>query len=178
MLVGEAPGLNEDKKGEPFVGAAGNVLTSLLNQIGLTQDDVFIANVLKCRPPGNRDPEPEEIEKCAPFLHAQIFVIKPKVIIALGRFAGGLLTNKPKSSAAVLRSQDWVYENQQTNVKSWVVMTYHPAWLIYQGATDPNHANFQMVLEDLKRAIGLVDVVPEQRDPEPDEDIRVIFGIE
>jgi DNA polymerase len=95
MFVGEAPGFHEDKQGVPFVGAAGQLLGKLLGGIGLTRDQVFVANVLKCRPPGNRDPLPEEIEACEGHLFRQIELIRPKVVATLGNFATKLLSGKP-----------------------------------------------------------------------------------
>jgi DNA polymerase len=95
MFVGEAPGFHEDKQGVPFVGAAGQLLGKLLAGIGMSRDDVYIANVLKCRPPGNRDPQPEEIESCEPHLWRQIELIQPRVIATLGNFATKLLSGKP-----------------------------------------------------------------------------------
>ncbi len=95
MFVGEAPGFQEDRQGRPFVGAAGRLLDSLLAEIGLEREDAFIANVLKCRPPDNRDPRPEEIEECAPHLMRQVELIEPKVICTLGNFATKLLTGSP-----------------------------------------------------------------------------------
>jgi uracil-DNA glycosylase len=95
MFVGEAPGFHEDKQGVPFVGAAGQLLGKLLAGIGMTRDEVFVANVLKCRPPGNRDPQPDEIEACEPHLWRQIELIQPKVIATLGNFATKLLSGKP-----------------------------------------------------------------------------------
>ena len=95
MFVGEAPGFHEDKQGVPFVGAAGQLLGKLLAGIGLTREDVFVANVLKCRPPGNRDPQPEEIDACESHLFRQIELIQPKVVCTLGNFATKLLSGKP-----------------------------------------------------------------------------------
>ena len=95
MFVGEAPGFHEDKQGVPFVGAAGQLLGKLLAGIGLSREDVYIANVLKCRPPGNRDPQPDEIEACEPHLFRQIELIRPRVIATLGNFATKLLSGKP-----------------------------------------------------------------------------------
>jgi uracil-DNA glycosylase len=95
MFVGEAPGFHEDKQGVPFVGAAGKLLSKLLDGIGLSRDEVYIANVLKCRPPGNRDPLLEEIESCEPHLWRQIELIQPKLICSLGNFATKLLSGKP-----------------------------------------------------------------------------------
>ena len=91
MFVGEAPGADEDEQGEPFVGRAGQLLTKIIEAIGLRREDVYIANVIKCRPPGNRNPEPDEVERCQPFLFRQIDAIKPKVIVALGKFAAQAL---------------------------------------------------------------------------------------
>jgi len=87
MFIGEAPGFHEDQQGHPFVGAAGRFLEELLESIGLTRDDVFIANVIKCRPPGNRDPLPDEIKACKPFLDRQLELIQPKLVVTLGRFS-------------------------------------------------------------------------------------------
>src|SRR5207248_5618900 len=95
MFVGEAPGFHEDKQGVPFVGSAGQLLGKLLAGIGLTREDVFVANVLKCRPPGNRDPLPEEIEACEGHLFRQIELIRPRVVATLGNFATKLLSGKP-----------------------------------------------------------------------------------
>src|ERR1700759_2543165 len=95
MFVGEAPGANEDKQGLPFVGQAGRLLEQLLNEIGLTRADVFIANVLKCRPPGNRDPLPQEIENCQEYLYRQLELIEPRVVCTLGNFSTKLLREDP-----------------------------------------------------------------------------------
>ena len=101
MFVGEAPGFHEDKQGVPFVGAAGKLLQKLLEGIGLTRDDVYIANVLKCRPPGNRDPLPEEIEACEGHLFRQIELIRPTLVATLGNFATKLLSGKPNGITQV-----------------------------------------------------------------------------
>ncbi|MBX5475093.1 MAG: uracil-DNA glycosylase, partial [Thermoleophilia bacterium] len=95
MFVGEAPGFHEDKQGLPFVGQAGKLLDRLLAGVGLRREDVFVANVLKCRPPGNRDPQPDEIEACEPHLYRQIELIQPTVIATLGNFATKLLSGRP-----------------------------------------------------------------------------------
>jgi DNA polymerase len=101
MFVGEAPGFHEDKQGVPFVGAAGKLLGKLLEGIGLSRDEVYIANVLKCRPPGNRDPQPEEIEACESHLFRQIELIQPKLVATLGNFATKLLSGRPNGITQV-----------------------------------------------------------------------------
>ena len=101
MFVGEAPGFHEDKQGVPFVGAAGKLLSKLLEGIGLTRDEVYVANVLKCRPPGNRDPLPDEIASCEPHLFKQIELIQPKLIATLGNFSTKLLSGKPNGITQV-----------------------------------------------------------------------------
>jgi DNA polymerase len=125
MVVGEAPGANEDETGIPFVGAAGKYLDLLLATVGLGRtESVYIANVLKCRPPGNRDPRPEEIEACSPFLRKQIDLVRPEVLLAVGSFAGKLLTGQDKASLGRLRGEVHSYHGVP------LVVTYHPAALL------------------------------------------------
>jgi uracil-DNA glycosylase family 4 len=123
MFVGEAPGADEDIQGEPFVGRAGQLLTKIIEAIGLTRADVYIANVIKCRPPGNRNPEPDEVARCEPFLFQQIDTIKPKVIVALGKFAAQSLlrTNEPITK---IRGREFAYRD------AILMPTYHPAYLL------------------------------------------------
>jgi len=123
MLIGEGPGRDEDLTGEPFVGRSGQLLTRMLAAIGLDRGDVYIANVVKCRPPRNRDPEPNEVATCSPFLHQQIQAIRPRVIMTLGRFASQNIVGI-EASMGELRRQVRAY--QQTPV----VATYHPAYLL------------------------------------------------
>lgn len=124
MLVGEAPGENEDLQGEPFVGQAGKLLDNMLGALGLARGrNVYIANVLKCRPPGNRNPEPEEVAQCEPYLKRQIALIKPKVIVVLGRFAAQSLL-RSTTPIGKLRGTVHTYEGIP------VVVTYHPAYLL------------------------------------------------
>ena len=123
MFVGEAPGKDEDLKGEPFVGRAGQLLNKMLEAIGTKREDVYIANVLKCRPPNNRDPKPDEIDKCEPYLLHQIGLIKPAVIVALGRFGGASLL-KSSLSLGEMRKSNHLYNNIP------LVVTYHPAALL------------------------------------------------
>ena len=128
MVVGEAPGAEEDARGEPFVGQAGKLLDDMLGSIGLSRDrDVFIANVLKCRPPRNRDPRPEEVERCAPKLRRQIELVAPRVIVVVGRFAAHALLGTDASIAS-LRGKVHAYRVGERDVP--VVVSYHPAYLL------------------------------------------------
>jgi uracil-DNA glycosylase family 4 len=124
MLVGEAPGAEEDRVGEPFVGQAGKLLDNMLAALGLARsENVYIANVLKCRPPGNRNPEPAEVAKCSPFLQQQIALVQPKLIVAMGRFAAQALLGTDASIAS-LRGRVHQYQGVP------LVVTYHPAYLL------------------------------------------------
>jgi uracil-DNA glycosylase family 4 len=128
MFVGEAPGFHEDKQGVPFVGAAGQLLGKLLAGIGMTREEVFVANVLKCRPPGNRDPLPEEIEACEPHLFRQIELIRPKVIATLGNFATKLLSGKPLGITRVHGTEQEVVLGGSRVV---LYPLFHPAAALY-----------------------------------------------
>ena len=126
MCVGEAPGANEDQTGRPFVGAAGQLLTKILAAIKLTREEVFIANVLKHRPPGNRNPAPDEVVACSPYLLRQLELVKPKVIVAFGTFAAQTLL-ETKIPLGKLREQVHLYHGTP------LVVTYHPAALLRIG---------------------------------------------
>lgn len=123
VFVGEGPGEEEDKQGVPFVGAAGQLLTKMIEAMKFSRDTVYICNVVKCRPPGNRNPEPDEIESCEPFLRAQLRVIKPKVIVALGKFAAQTLLRED-TPITRLRGQWRKYEGID------LMPTFHPAYLL------------------------------------------------
>lgn len=123
MIVGEAPGRDEDIKGEPFVGRAGQLLTKIIEAIGLSREEIYIANIIKCRPPENRNPEPQEIEQCEPFLIKQIQSIQPKVICCVGKFAAHTLL-KTETPISKLRGQFAEYEGIA------LMPTYHPAYLL------------------------------------------------
>ena len=130
MFVGEAPGADEDKQGEPFVGRAGQLLTKIIEAMKLTRDDVYIANVLKCRPPNNRNPAPDEVETCSPYLIRQIELIQPKVIVTLGNFAAKMLLDT-KKGITTLRGEFHKYALATQAEHIPVVMpTYHPAYLL------------------------------------------------
>ena len=123
MFVGEAPGADEDRQGLPFVGAAGQLLTRMIEAMGLTREDVYIANIIKCRPPNNRDPKPEELAACQPYLAQQIDLIAPVVICTLGRFAAQTLLQTTESMGR-LRGKIFDYQGAK------LVPTYHPAALL------------------------------------------------
>ena len=137
MFVGEAPGAEEDVQGIPFVGRAGQLLTKIIEAIGIKRDDVYIANVIKCRPPQNRNPEPDEVDCCEPFLFRQIDVIKPKVIVALGAFAARALL---RSLDPISRLRGRVYDYRGAKL----VPTFHPAYLLR------NPSSKREVWEDMK----------------------------
>lgn len=123
MFVGEAPGEEEDKRGEPFVGRAGQLLTKIIEAIGLSREQVYIANVIKCRPPDNRNPEPDEVATCEPFLFRQIDVIRPAVIVPLGKFAAQCLL---KTTDPITRLRGRRFDYRGTTL----IPTFHPAYLL------------------------------------------------
>ncbi|MCR9192397.1 MAG: uracil-DNA glycosylase [Gammaproteobacteria bacterium] len=123
MIIGEAPGFHEDQKGQPFVGAAGALLDKMVASIGLNSDQIYIANVLKCRPPNNRDPKSEEITACSDYLAQQIATVNPTILLALGKFAGQYLSNTMQSLTA-MRTR--IHQHQGIKV----IVTYHPAYLL------------------------------------------------
>lgn len=143
MFVGEAPGEDEDKKGEPFVGRAGQLLTKIIEAIGMTRDQVYIANVIKCRPPNNRNPEPDEVAACEPFLFRQIDVIQPKVIVPLGKFAAQCLL-KTVDPITRLRGRQFDYRG------SVLIPTFHPAYLLR------NPSAKREVWEDMKKVRAIL----------------------
>ena len=154
LFIGEAPGMHEDKQGIPFVGAAGQLLTRMLEGIGLTRDEVYIANVIKCRPPGNRDPQPDEIEACTPWLIEQISLIQPVVIVTLGNFA----------TKFVLQTQQGI-TRMRGSVHAWhgrtVIPTFHPAAILHGGGEKSRqfaelHEDFELI----KRTLAPPPVIP------------------
>ena len=149
MFVGEAPGADEDIQGIPFVGRAGQLLTKIIEAIGLSRDDVYIANVIKCRPPENRNPEPDEVDTCEPFLFRQIDTIQPKVIVALGTFAAKALL-KTQDSISRLRGRVYDYRGAK------LVPTFHPAFLL----RSPDRK--RDVWEDMKKVRALLQASPHE----------------
>src|SRR5579884_2954226 len=137
MFIGEGPGFHEDRQGEPFVGAAGKLLNELLGSAGLSRSDIYIANVVKCRPPNNRDPEPDEVETCKPFLQQQIEMIKPKLLCTLGRWATETILERKvgitKIRGTMIRHKEWS-----------VFPLLHPAAALHQGSLlEPLREDFQ-----------------------------------
>jgi DNA polymerase len=145
VFVGEGPGEQEDLQGEPFVGRAGQLLTRLIEGIGLQRSDVYIANVVKCRPPGNRDPLPAEIEACRPFLEAQLDFIDPRVVVSLGNFATKLLLDT-KEGITKLRGREFPFRSHAV-----LIPTFHPAAVLRNGGTALAQARADFVL--VKRAL-------------------------
>ena len=148
MFVGEGPGAEEDKQGLPFVGAAGELLTKIIQAMDLRREDVYIANILKCRPPGNRDPQPDEIAACRGFLERQIEIVQPKVIVALGRIAAQALLGND-SPIGQMRGQWYRIHGVPAMV------TYHPAALLRnQGLKRPTWEDMQQVRDRLRELRG------------------------
>jgi uracil-DNA glycosylase len=147
VFVGEGPGADEDQQGEPFVGKAGQLLTKMIEAMGLRREDVYIANVVKCRPPGNRNPEPDEIEACEAFLRAQLAAIGPKVIVALGKFAAQTLL-RDTTPITKLRGRWSRYEGVK------VMPTFHPAYLL-RSPDEKKRAweDLQQVMKELGRTV-------------------------
>jgi DNA polymerase len=160
MFVGEAPGANEDKQGLPFVGQAGRLLDTLLEEIGLARGDVFIANVLKCRPPGNRDPLPQEIDSCQEYLFRQLELIAPKVVCTLGNFSTKLLRADP-TGITRLHGREEVRRIGPRRVRLFPI--YHPAAALYTPKM------LEILREDFGRLPALLALdPPDQPEPEPE----------
>jgi len=134
MFIGEAPGLNEDKTGVPFCGQSGNILTELLNSIGLQRENVYICNILKCRPPGNRNPQADEIKACVSYLESQIETIKPKIIGALGNYAVSHILkqyNLDDQIQGISKIRGKIFEARASFGKIRIIPLYHPAVVVY-----------------------------------------------
>jgi uracil-DNA glycosylase family 4 len=175
MFVGEAPGFHEDKQGEPFVGAAGQLLTRMLGDIGLARDAVYVANILKCRPPGNRDPQPDEIETCTPWLIEQLSIIQPDVVVTLGNFATKFVLNT-QTGITRLRGQTFPWHGRT------VIPTFHPAAILHGGGEGSKQ--FQDLREDFETIRRTLDdmrnppsLSPQERStgPVPDAEQTELF---
>ena len=167
MFVGEAPGANEDKQGLPFVGQAGKLLAQLLEEIGLSRSDVFIANLLKCRPPGNRDPLPGEIDACQDYLFRQLELIEPRVVCTLGNFSTKLLRADPSTGITRLHGREEIRRIGPRNVRLYPL--YHPAAALY------TRSLLDVLRADFGRIPGLLALpVPEQPEPEPEAEPELV----
>lgn len=171
MFVGEGPGFHEDRQGEPFVGAAGKLLNELLASAGLSRSEIYIANVIKCRPPNNRDPEPDEVETCKPFLLQQIQLIKPRVVCSLGNWATQTLLEKKvgisKVRAQAIRLKDFV-----------LFPLFHPAAALHQGSLlQPLREDFAKLKDFLDQASTTeTSPAPSPSAPEPPQAQMDLFG--
>ena len=149
VFVGEAPGADEDAQGRPFVGRSGKLLEKIINAMGFRRQDVFICNILKCRPPDNRDPKPDEIEKCIPFLHRQLEMIDPEIIVALGAHAAKTLLKSTKPIGQLRgRFHDYYTSEDAEPIK--LMPTYHPAYLLRNYSVD----NRRRVWEDMQKVLA------------------------
>lgn len=160
MFIGEGPGYYEDKQGEPFVGAAGQLLTRLLGEIGLRREDVYITNVVRCRPPGNRDPMPDEIEACAQFTEGTLENIRPRVLVTLGNFATRVILGKQVSISRV-RGQRFTIDGRT------VIPTFHPAAVLHGGGESGTQmaalrSDFRMIREVLDEPVPEPAMAEEQ----------------
>ncbi len=148
VFVGEAPGADEDAQGRPFVGRSGKLLDKIINAMGFRRQDVFICNILKCRPPGNRDPKPDEIVKCIPYLHRQLEIIDPEIIVALGAHAARTLLNSTKPIGQ-LRGRFHEYYTSEDAEPIKLMPTYHPSYLLRNYSVD----NRRRVWEDMQKVL-------------------------
>ncbi len=148
LFIGEGPGFHEDKQGEPFVGAAGQLLTKMLQGIGLERSEVYIANIVKCRPPGNRDPQPDEIEACTPWLVEQISLIQPRVVVTLGNFATKFVLN---TATGITRLRGQVHDWHGRTV----IPTFHPAAILHGGGEKSRQ--FQLLKDDFALVRSTLD---------------------
>ncbi|ADM27079.1 phage SPO1 DNA polymerase-related protein [Ignisphaera aggregans DSM 17230] len=152
MFIGEAPGATEDEMGRPFVGAAGKLLTMIMENLGISRDSVYITNVVKCRPPNNREPSDEEIEKCGIYLETQIRLIKPKIIVTLGNIAGKTIFFMGKERwEGIMKMRGRVYNMKIFDLTVYVIPTIHPAAGLY----NPNLKN--LLIQDLKIVKECID---------------------
>jgi DNA polymerase len=170
MFIGEGPGFHEDQQGEPFVGAAGQLLTRMLGEIGLRRDDVYIANVVKCRPPGNRDPLPDEIEACTPWLVEQVSLIQPRLIVTLGNFATKFVLNT-STGITRLRGQSFAWHGRT------VIPTFHPAAILRGGGEGSRQfQEFRGDFDTIRDALAELDRRAKEATEAPTPAEPVAFG--
>lgn len=167
MFVGEAPGASEDRQGVPFVGRAGKLLDQLLEEIGLRRDDVFITNVLMCRPPDNRDPRPAEIEACQEWLWRKLELVRPVVVCTLGNFATKLLRGDP---AGITRVHGQVEERTLGSLRVRLLPVFHPAAALY------TRSNVELLRTDLRQIPELLELGPPERPAPPEPEPELAAG--
>jgi DNA polymerase len=156
MFIGEAPGQSEDIEGKPFVGAAGKFLETLLSEIGLSRSDMFICNIVKCRPPRNREPMPNEIQACTPYLERQIKIIKPKFIVTLGNYSTAYIFSKANLAFnGITQARGKFYESDILDMQITIFPTFHPAAALYSAKyREQVTKDFQLLRDELaKRGI-------------------------
>jgi len=163
MFIGEGPGYHEDQQGVQFVGAAGQLLTRMLGEIGLRREDAYIANVVKCRPPGNRDPLPDEIEACRPWLLGQLEHIRPRVVVTLGNFATRVILDQPGLSISRVRGKRFEVDGRT------VIPTFHPAAILHGGG-ERSPAMTALRSDFAAIAAVIAEPVPE---PEPEPEVQL-----
>ena len=153
MFIGEAPGQSEDIKGKPFVGAAGKFLETLLSEIGLSRNDVFICNIVKCRPPRNREPMPNEIQTCTPYLDRQINIIKPKFVVTLGNYSTAYIFSKANLPFnGITQARGKFYQATIVNMQITIFPTFHPAAALYSAKyKETLQHDFQLLKNKLAR---------------------------
>jgi uracil-DNA glycosylase len=180
MFIGEAPGFHEDKQGEPFVGAAGQLLTRMLGEVlGVARDDIYIANVIKCRPPGNRDPQEDEIDSCTPWLVEQVSLIQPRVIVTLGNFATKFVLQTAQGITR-MRGRTYPWHGRT------VVPTFHPAAILRGGGESSRQfLEFRDDFELVRQTLATLNrepepvpapdpvIVPEAVEPAPEEQLEL-----
>jgi DNA polymerase len=151
MFIGEAPGQSEDMEGKPFVGAAGKFLETLLSEIGLSRNDVFICNIVKCRPPRNREPMPNEIQTCTPYLDRQIKIIKPKIIVTLGNYSTAYIFSKANLPFnGITQARGKFYQATILNMQTTIFPTFHPAAALYSARyKETLQYDFQLLKNEL-----------------------------
>lgn len=156
IFVGEAPGYWEDIRGKPFIGSAGRLLNELLRKVGLSRESIYITNVVKCRPPENRDPHPEEVKACSPFLDRQLDLMRPKIIVSFGRLSTAYIFSKAGIKFRTLSEvQGKTFETRFWEAKTYLVPSYHPAAALYNIKLRNNIERALSLAVDMLRGYGL-----------------------
>jgi uracil-DNA glycosylase family 4 len=157
VVIGLAPGEDGNREGIPFIGPAGNLLDACFRRLKIDRNDLYFLNILKCRPPDDRNPTPEESSACSPFLHLQLAITRPRVVLAVGGVAGRYLAGEPEeATVGYLRSKDWLYENKITGVSAPLVVTYHPSYILRkQGDKATSKYAARKLMADLGKVVQI-----------------------